>query len=108
MQYFQILSLSFLAAFFSGCGKPIPIEVHRQRDFVQYIVDSQAQTQGKAKVSIDEQNRILIELDVFVGELAPFRESFVNVRKGTSDYIKQEARPFIIKTRNETFTIPEK
>jgi hypothetical protein len=108
MRYFQTLTISALAAFLIGCGKPIPIEIHRQRDFVQYIVDSQPQTQGKGKVSIDENNRILIELDVFVGELAPFRESFVNVRKGTSDYIKQEARPFIIKTRNETFSIPEK
>lgn len=107
MQYFYTLTLSVLAVLLIGCGKPIPIEIYRQRDFVQHIMDSQPQTQSKAKVSIDEQNRILIELDVFVGELAPFRESFEKIRKGTSDYIKQEARPFIVKTRNESFSIPE-
>jgi len=63
---------------------------------------------GKAKVSIDEQNNILIEIDVLVSDVSAFRASFEKIRNGTSDYLKQEARPFIVKTQNEIFTLPLK
>lgn len=106
MRFLRTFALLCVATFVTGCGKPIPIEVLRQRDFVQSVLDSQPQTQGKAKVSIDDQNKILIELDVFVGELPAFRDSFESIHKGTSDYIKQEAQPFVVKTKNETFSVP--